>query len=51
MNVPEFSMFVEYICSECNIKELEIEIIPKKKCPKCGYYFDVNTEVREPINE
>ena len=29
MNFPAFSMFVEYVCEECKIKELDVEIIPE----------------------
>ncbi|WP_170289794.1 hypothetical protein [Cytobacillus depressus] len=45
--LPNFSMFVEYICRDCNIKELHCEIIPKHPCPKCGFFFEVNEEVKE----
>ncbi|MDF9763755.1 putative ATP-dependent serine protease [Peribacillus simplex] len=47
MNLPVFSMFVEYSCEECKIKELHVEIIPKRKCPKCKKWFTVNEEVEE----
>ena len=47
MNFPEFSMFVEYSCEECKIKELHVEIIPKRECPKCKKWFTVNEEVEE----
>lgn len=47
MSFPAFSMFVEYICEDCEIKELDIEIIPKKECPKCGRWFTVIEEVDE----
>lgn len=30
MNFPSFSMFVEYVCEECKIKELDVEIISKR---------------------
>lgn len=44
MAFPAYSMFVEYICEDCNIKELHVEILPLK-CPKCKVYFTVNEEV------
>lgn len=28
-------MFIEYYCEECDVKELETQIIPMKKCPEC----------------
>lgn len=31
---------IYYTCDDCVIVELEIEVIPKKKCPKCGKYMD-----------
>ena len=46
MNLPAFSMFVEYVCEECKIKELDVEI-SKRKCPKCEKWFTVNEEVKE----
>ncbi|USK72625.1 hypothetical protein [Peribacillus asahii] len=49
MSFPAFSMFVEYVCEDCKVKELDVEIIPKKKCPKCGFYFNVNEEVSQEM--
>ena len=43
--LPAYSLFVEYICEECDEKELRVEIIPLLKCPKCERYYEVNEEV------
>lgn len=32
---------IEYICSDCDVVELDIKIIPKKKCPKCKVMMEV----------
>lgn len=47
MALPAFSMFVEYKCEECDFSEIEIEIIPKYKCPICKQLCEVNEEVSE----
>lgn len=31
---------IEYTCKDCDISELDIKIIPKKKCPKCNLLMD-----------
>lgn len=31
---------VQYKCTECDVKKTEFKIIPKFKCPKCGFYMD-----------
>jgi rubrerythrin len=35
---------IEYLCPECDISELLCEIIPKKKCPKCGKLMEAIEE-------
>ncbi len=35
---------IEYICKECDISELELNIIPQYKCPSCGKYFEAIEE-------
>jgi predicted RNA-binding Zn-ribbon protein involved in translation (DUF1610 family) len=44
---PDYSMFVEYKCTsaDCNFSRLEVEIIIKYKCPKCGRLCIVYEEV------
>lgn len=44
-----YSMFVEYVCRDCNIKELRVEIIPKHSCWKCGKWFEVIEEVGDGV--
>lgn len=31
---------IEYICKECDMYEMDIRIIPKKKCPKCDLLME-----------
>lgn len=44
MSFPEFSMFVEYLCTDCKFSKLEVEIIVKYKCPLCGRLCEVKEE-------
>ncbi len=32
---------IEYICKECDVLEMDLKIIPKKKCPKCKLFLEV----------
>lgn len=34
---------IEYSCPDCDIEpELAFEVIPKKKCPSCGFLMEAN---------
>lgn len=35
-------MIIEYICPDCQIRELDFHIIPLKKCPKCKQLMNAN---------
>lgn len=47
MGFPNFSLIVEYVCEECDMKEIHFEIIPKLKCPNCDFFYEV---VEDDIN-
>ncbi len=40
---------IEYVCKECDFCELQLEIITKKKCPKCNLYLDA-IEIEDETN-
>lgn len=31
---------IEYVCPDCDVVEMDTEIIPKKKCPKCNLMME-----------
>ena len=31
----------EYICPDCDVDELSLEVLPKKKCPHCKNMMEV----------
>ncbi|GIN88673.1 hypothetical protein J6TS2_50590 [Heyndrickxia sporothermodurans] len=35
---------IHYTCPDCNQSKLELDIIPKLKCPGCGKYMDAGEE-------
>lgn len=33
-------MIIDYVCEECDVREIDVKIIPEKRCPKCGCYME-----------
>ncbi|QPA42212.1 hypothetical protein [Bacillus paranthracis] len=39
-NVINYVMLIEYVCQTCKFQDIQPVIIPKMKCPTCGYFVD-----------
>lgn len=35
-------MFIIYFCDDCKEEEIDVGVIPMKKCPKCGVLMFAN---------